>query len=109
MGTVLVVTIAVGVGVLVYRLTAGGEDAAVPSDDDAAAWAGEPPERPIEVPDGYIRVAGGRPSWHARLGGAMGLVIAVAVGAIGLAVSLWAVVSFLARLFADAGGGSPNA
>ena len=62
----------------------------------------------IEVPDGYIRVAGGKPSWHARLGGAMGLLIAVAVGAIGLAVSLWAVGSFLARLFADAGG-SPSA
>jgi hypothetical protein len=38
----------------------------------------------------------------------MGLLIAVAVGAIGLAVSLWAVGSFLARLFADAGG-SPSA
>jgi hypothetical protein len=109
MGTLLVVTIAVGVGVLVYRLTSGGDEAPAPSDDDTAAWAGEPSERSIEVPDGYIRVAGGRPSWHARLGGAMGLLIAVAVGAIGLAVSLWAVASFLARLFADVGGGSPSA
>jgi hypothetical protein len=108
MGTVLVVTIAVGVGVLVYRLTAGGEEAPRPVDDDAAAWTGESSERSIEVPDGYIRVASGKPSWHARLGGAMGLLIAVAVGAIGLAVSLWAVGSFLARLFADAGG-SPSA
>jgi hypothetical protein len=117
-GTVLVLTIAVAVGVLVYRLTAGEGGAPAPGDDDVAAWSGGesgPSPTPgtvraagratMEVPEGYIPVSEGTPSWNARLGGAMGLVIAVAIGAIALAASLWAAVSLLARLFADAGGG----
>ncbi len=121
MGTVLVVAIAVAVGVLVYRLTAGGgeptgtvEPTTPGADDDVGGWGGEtgatrstgtmaPPERRTEVPDGYIPVASGGPSWHARLGGAMGLVIAVAIGAILLAFSLWALVSVVSRLVSDAG------
>jgi len=114
-GTLLVLVIAVGVGVLVYRLTAGPEpaDAEVRGDpqpgdpvarpDDGAAPP-PPPERPVEPPEGYIPVAPGRASWHSRLGGAMGLVIAVAVGAIALALSVWALVEFVSRMFADAGG-----
>ena len=130
METVLVLAIAVAVGVLVYRLTAGGEDPvgrgvpAAPGDDDVGRWTGGevPPaasssstrpsatrERSSGPPPGYIPVAPGAPSWRARLGGAMGLVIAVAVGAIALALSLWALVSLVARLFSDAGGGTPNA
>jgi hypothetical protein len=119
-GTVLVVVIAVAVGVLVYRLTAGGAEPTSPAepplpgtDDEIGAWtSGEggvtrsalaPTERRTEVPEGYIPVASGAPSWHARLGGAMGLVIAVAIGAIVLALSLWALVSFVSRLFSGAG------
>jgi hypothetical protein len=117
-GTVLVVTIAVAVGVLVYRLTAGGEEVPAVPEDDVGTWAGgesgspetvRPSERSIEVPEGYIRVSGSGPSWHARLGGAMGLVIAVAVGAIALALSLWALGALLARLFAQAGAGGSGA
>jgi hypothetical protein len=108
-GIVLVLAIAVAVGVLVYRLTDGGQPASAapdagPAEPDEAAWGGgAPPQsaRP-EVPEGYIPVSEGAPSWHARLGGAMGLVIAVAVGAIGLAFSLWALVELISRLFADA-------
>lgn len=121
--TVLVLAIAVAVGVLVYRLTAGGDDrpgraetAAPGTDDDVGRWTGgeAPPaasspstrspalrERSAAAPPGYIPVAPGVPSWRARLGGVMGLVIAVAVGAIALALSLWALVSFVARLFSD--------
>ena len=123
MGTVLVLAIAVGVGVLVYRFTAGGGEAPgasepMPpvSDDDVGRWAGGevPPSgsagsvatRERRVPEGYIPVSPGSPSWNSRLGGAMGLVIAVAVGAIALALSLWALVSVIARLFSD-GGGTP--
>ncbi len=116
MGTVLVVVIAVAVGVLVFRLTAGGmeptrsaEPAAPGSDDAIGEWSGgegdarASTERGTEVPEGYIPVAPGAPSWHARLGGAMGLVIAVAIGAIALAFSLWALVSFVSRLVSDTG------
>jgi hypothetical protein len=39
----------------------------------------------------------------------MGLVIAVAVGAIALALSLWALGALLARLFAQAGAGGSGA
>jgi hypothetical protein len=123
-GTVLVLAIAVGVGVLVYRLTAGGEQRSgivEPSSSGSGSgsaeeggWSGEgrrapsAPSPSLEAPQGYIPVSSGGPSWHARLGGVMGLVIAVAVGAIALALSLWALGSFISRLFSDAGGG-PNA
>ena len=114
-GTLLVLVIAVGVGVLVYRLTAGPEaigatSAQDPEASEPGAWTEggapppPPPDRPAEPPEGYIPVAPGKPSWHARLGGAMGLVIAVAVGAIALALSVWALVEFVSRMFADTGG-----
>jgi hypothetical protein len=126
LGTVLVLAIAVGVGVLVYRLTAGGDERAAaadptpPGEDDVSTWTGGEPspapadagpsraeaDRPTQqarVPEGYIPVSAGAASWHDRLGGAMGLVIAVAVGAIALALSLWAVVVLVARLASGAG------
>ena len=119
MGTLLVLVIAVGVGVLVYRLTAGPDavesQGPGPGIDDTSAWsAGDasttpPPDRPVEAPEGYIPVAPGRASWHSRLGGAMGLVIAVAVGAIALALSVWALVEFVSRMFAETGGAVPVA
>jgi hypothetical protein len=116
MGTLLVLMIAVGVGVLVYRLTAGPDATEAlgsvdPETGDEAAWSGgdattpKQPDRPVEPPEGYIPVAPGRASWHSRLGGAMGLVIAVAVGAIALALSVWALVEFVSRMV-DAGGAS---
>jgi hypothetical protein len=119
-GTLLVLVIAVGVGVLVYRLTSGPEAVEAqgsvdPQGGDEAAWSGgdattpRPPDRPIEPPEGYIPVAPGRASWHSRLGGAMGLVIAVAVGAIALALSVWALVELIARMFADTGGAGSGA
>jgi hypothetical protein len=109
-GIVLVLAIAVAVGVLVYRLTAGGEEAAPSTptaEGDDASWATDPTPAAakstptLEVPEGYIPVAGAGPSWQGRLGGAMGLVIAVAIGAIGLALSLWALVTLVSRAFAD--------
>jgi hypothetical protein len=111
-GIVLVLVIAVGVGVLVYRLTAGPEPVGAPGAPDPEAdepdgWthgAAPPSDPPVEPPAGYIPVAPGKPSWHARLGGVMGLVIAVAVGAIALALSVWALVEFVSRMFAVAGG-----
>ena len=124
-GLVLVVAIAVAVGVLVYRLTADGDPSPSAADprSEGEMWAGgevigeqrgeaggnaagrgiaAPPEPGPDAPEGYIPVGASATSWHARLGGAMGLVIAVAIGAIGLALSLWAVVSLVARLMSDA-------
>ncbi len=112
-GILLVLVIAVGVGVLVYRLTAGPEAMGAPAAQDPETgepdtWteggAMPPPDLPVEPPEGYIPVAPGKADWHARLGGAMGLVIAVAVGAIALALSVWALVEFVSRMFAGAGG-----
>ena len=128
MGSVLVFGVAIAVGVLVFRLTAGGDETPrvgeptpPTTDPDGAAWVGgevfggsqgtATTERAAgpEAPEGYIPVVSGVSSWHARLGGAMGLVIAVAIGAIGLALALWAAGTFVARLLSDAGGGSPGA
>lgn len=100
-GLLLVVAIAVAVGVLVYRLTAGGElneGTGVVSEPSPAA----PSDRPPDAPEGYIRVDASSTPWSARLGGAMGLVIAVAIGAIVLALSLWILVSLVGRLMSDA-------
>lgn len=130
-GLLLVVAISVAVGVLVYRLTAGGDPSPSQEGSHSAQphlegegdmWAGgevvderggeavgtptgrdiaaSPDPRP-GAPEGYIPVGASATSWHARLGGAMGLVIAVAIGAIGLALSLWALVSLVARLVSD--------
>jgi hypothetical protein len=130
-GTLVVLAAAIAVGVLVYRLTAGGGDAEGAEDPGATAgdvseWSGEeavaghaggvgaapmptgPPQRGAAVsdrpaiPDGYIPVAPASPSWHARLGGLMGLVIAVGAGAIALALSLYAIGSLIARLVSGA-------
>lgn len=122
-GLVLIVAIAVAVGVLVFRLTAAGDppstmgstSASTPgAEGEAEGWAGgevaiedgdvltppAPSDRP--APEGYIRVDPSPTSWSARLGGAMGLVIAVAIGAIVLALSLWTLVSLVGRVMSDA-------
>jgi hypothetical protein len=129
-GTLVVLAAAIAVGVLVYRLTAGGGDAEGAEDPGAAGdvseWsggeavaghAGEAGAAPMPtgspqrgaavsdrpaIPDGYIPVAPASPSWHARLGGLMGLVIAVGAGAIALALSLYAIGSLIARLVSGA-------
>jgi hypothetical protein len=126
-GFLIVLAIAVTVGVLVYRLTDGGEPTAEPIEDTAFAtgssapvagrpsdveeWAGgevEPPHRgtPAGAPRrvelspeaGSIPVVGVRPSWHSRLNGAMGLIVAVGLGAIAIAGALYLAGSMVARL-----------
>ncbi len=130
-GTLVVLAAAIAVGVLVYRLTAGsgdveGADDSVGGGGDVSEWSGEEgmagraggaaaptqagspqsgspavSDRPA-IPDGYIPVAPASPSWHSRLGGLMGLVIAVGAGAIALALSLYAIGSLIARLVSGA-------
>ena len=133
MGFVFV--IAVLVGVLVYRLTDGGEPtphpvdpatsvASLASETDTAArrpadvneWAGgdvgspaqggpPPPSGPHRVelsPEaGSIPVVGARQSWHARLGGALGLLVAVGLGAIAIAGALYVAGTFVAKMLSN--------
>ena len=140
MGFLIVIAIAVTVGVLVYRLTDGGEPApgaledgpspepaaassggqatAVTTPSDVEEWAGgdvdspgrarpTPPQGPRRVelsPEaGSIPVVGARPSWHSRLGGALGLLVAVGLGAIAIAGTLYLAGTMIARLISNAG------
>ena len=139
MGFLIVIAIAVTVGVLVYRLTDGGEPAAGTIEDgpspapaataggqavrattpsDVGEWAGgdvdspgkarpTPPQGPRRVelsPEaGSIPVVGARPSWHSRLGGALGLLVAVGLGAIAIAGTLYLAGTMIARLISNAG------
>lgn len=109
----LIVAIAVGVGVLVFRMTGGvppppqtslGEqphDATRPETDLETEPALFPDDRP-GAPEGYIRVESSSTPWSARLGGAMGLVIAIGIGAITLALSMWGLISLVARMMSNA-------
>lgn len=133
LGTLVVLALATAVGVLVYRLTAGDEEPAAGAGKfgpdagaDVAEWRGRDAEaasssggaargtatevepRPT-VPEGYIPVAPGGPSWNSRLGGLMGLVIAVVAGAITLALALYALGELIARLVSSAGASTPGA
>lgn len=131
LGTLVVLALATAVGVLVYRLTAGDEEPAAgtfgpDAGADVAEWRGRDAEaasssggaargtatevepRPT-VPEGYIPVAPGGPSWNSRLGGLMGLVIAVVAGAITLALALYALGELIARLVSSAGASTPGA
>ena len=118
----MVLAVAAAVGVLVYRLTAGDgrpagdADASVPgAGADVSEWSGGEAETAgsgagdarSAVPEGYIPVAPGAPSWHSRLGGLMGLVIAVGAGAIALALALYAIGELIARLVSSAGESTP--
>ena len=140
MGFLIVIAIAVTVGVLVYRLTDGGEPTPGTLDDgpspgpaaasvggqatagttpsDVEEWAGgdvdspgrarpTPPQGPRRVelsPEaGSIPVVGARPSWHSRLGGALGLLVAVGLGAIAIAGTLYLAGTMIARLISNAG------
>jgi len=140
-GFLIVIAIAVTVGVLVYRLTDGGEPAAATIEDgpppesaatatagdqtaeattpsDVEEWAGgdvdspgrarpgpSPGPRRVELsPEaGSIPVVGVRPSWHSRLGGALGLLVAVGLGAIAIAGTLYLAGTMIARLISNAG------
>ena len=84
---------------------------------DVHEWAGgdvgspahpnpPPPSGPHRVelsPEaGSIPVVGARQSWHARLGGALGLLVAVGVGAIAIAGALYVAGTFVAKMISNA-------
>ena len=88
-------------GEVIDEQSGEGRDEREAGGDAAGRGIAAPPEPRPDALEGYIPVGASATSWHARLGGAMGLVIAVAIGAIGLALSLWALVSLVARLMSD--------
>ncbi len=96
----------------------GGQATAVTTPSDVEEWAGgdvdspgkarpAPPQGPRRVelsPEaGSIPVVGARPSWHSRLGGALGLLVAVGLGAIAIAGTLYLAGTMIARLISNAG------
>jgi len=74
---------------------------------DAGEWqggtagAGGPPT--AMQPGSYVPVTPSEPSWHSRMGGVMGLVIAVTIAALGIAFALYMVGQTIVHLIHSAG------
>jgi hypothetical protein len=90
-GYVLIIAISVGVGVGVYRLTAN-----LPVlEQDPETWVGAgaaPAEQaPPQPPTNFERlsITDARRTWHDRLIGSLGLVVAVTVAAAALAFAVY--------------------
>lgn len=96
MAYAFVFLVAVGVAVGVYVTTVRG-GRTLP---DGYATMG--PDGPPGAAGTYVPVTPVRVDWQSRLTGFFGLVIAVVVGAVVLAFGLYAGVSLLVRLIADA-------
>ena len=91
MGYLLIIAISAGVGVLVYRLTEGGHT----PEEAREAWAGpapaaEPPA-PAPPPTNFERlsISHDHLTWHDRMIGTFGLIVAVAIAAAALAFGLY--------------------
>lgn len=102
MAYLMVFLVAVAVGAAVYVVTIreapagpvfsglGRGDAAALSEGDAAVAASE-------QAGAYVRVSAMRPDWQTRLTGFLGLIVAVVMGAVVIAVSLYVAFSWLAH------------
>jgi len=95
MAYLLVLLVAATVGAAAYRATL--RQTAAPT------AAGDQPPPPVGVPvpapgPTYVQVNDVRASWESRLTGALGLVIAVVVGAVTLALGTYFSISFVVRL-----------
>lgn len=108
MAYLLIVAMSVGVGVLVYRLT---ERAPTPEQAEAA-WAGPAPaaepQAPAQPPTNFERlsISHDRLTWHDRMIGTFGLIVAVAVAAAALAFGLYLAGSAIIRILEEAAGPS---
>jgi hypothetical protein len=126
MGWVILLLISTAVGALVYYLTGasssvggahatssrtgfgfGGvaEASTVAAPDDVREWAGgEVAPRPgtparVELaPETTVPVVGSGLSWHSRLNGVLGLVVAVGLGAAAIALAMYGLGSMIVRL-----------
>ncbi len=121
LGTILVLLIAgaVGVGVYVLTLRLGvRREPEIPA--DVKEWQGGQPEvdpmtsamiEPDETRAGlpgmgaYLPVTASRPSWQSRIGGLMGLVIAVIVAAAAAAFGIYSLGHLVGRLLQHAASG----
>lgn len=105
MGYLLIIAISMGVGVLVYRYTES-----LPSPEQAErAWGAEPapaaePRAPAPPPTNFERlsISHDRLTWHDRLIGTFGLIVAVAVAAAAVALGLYLAGSALIGLLEKA-------
>jgi len=108
MGYALIIAISVAVGVGVYRLTAN-----LPVLEQAPeAWEGaaEPAEQaPPPPPTNFERlsISHDRLTWHDRIVGGLGLMVAVTVGAAALAFAVYLAGSTLIGLLEKAAEGQP--
>lgn len=105
MAYVLVLTVALATGVLVFWLTlrAGSIDAAVgPQDGDRFQSEPGAAGRPYAADDGiYVPVGSDRRSWQTRTVGVLGLLIAITLAAALLALSLYEAGALVARVIRD--------
>ena len=106
LGYVLVLVIAVAAGFGVYTIAMQVGAPPRPT-RDAEEWKGtrvsrsEPEEAPAE--SGYAPVAPPDvPSWHDRLNGTVGLVLAVSLAAVALAIAMYQVGHLIAHLMSKA-------
>ena len=106
MGYVLIIAISVGVGVGVYRLTAS-----LPVlEQDPEMWVGvgagaAPAEQaPPSPPTNFERlsITNARRTWHDRIIGSLGLVVAVAIAAAALAFAVYLAGSTVISLLENA-------
>ena len=92
MGYLLIIAVSVGVGVLVYRLTEGGHT------PEEAREAPAPPPTNFE----RLSISHDRLTWHDRMIGTFGLIVAVAIAAAALAFGLYLAGSALIGLLEKA-------
>jgi hypothetical protein len=94
-GYLLIISLSVAVGVIVYRVTANDPVA----EPDPKMWAGAAPAEqappgpppPPQPPTNFERlsISSDRLTWHDRLVGGLGLVVTVALGAATLAFAIY--------------------
>jgi hypothetical protein len=98
---VIVLLIAAAVGGAVYYLTLKRGVLSV------VGFGSEEPPPPPRAPDqpppgSYVSVTAATPDWQSRLAGILGLAVAVVVGAVTLAGSIYLSASWLVRLIGHA-------
>jgi len=110
MAYVMVFLVAVAVGAAVYVVGMREGSAAQGYPGVAAAGAGASGGADAAGQAGaYVRVSAMRPDWQTRLTGFLGLIVAVVVGAVVLAVSLYVAFSWLVHLLGGVASSSDRA
>ncbi|HSL09922.1 MAG TPA: hypothetical protein VLA82_01225 [Actinomycetota bacterium] len=109
MGYLIVFVVAVAVGVAVFFATlrgVGPMGIAGFGERAPAASVGPPPDPGPGM--SYVPVQESRHDWQARLTGVLGLLVAVAVAGIALAISIYALGVLIGKVFGGVGGADPQ-